>query len=602
LDELDLWDRALSPAELQAIYAAGSLGKYSTNSLHPNFQVTVDGISTNTVILTNFFTGANDGWQEYTNSFVATNSSVTIELAGQTLSTLFDDIQLVQLPLTNYDNYYLPEEPLTPLIGQNPNGCWTLDIWDTRTDSSLTNNGVLLSWTLQATISSTNVNLTVLTNGVPNTNTVAGDSITYFAVDVPETANFATNILSNAGGPLNLLFNQMALPTGSTPGDFTLLNDVTKGTNTLASQGAPPQLAPGQRYFLGVQNNSAAAVAFDLEVQFDVGANTNIITLTNQQAYQTNISTNGAQFYTITVPTNASMVTFQLLNPANAELDLFAREGLPVPGPLSFDYQSRNAGTNDQFIVVTTNSQPVALPVTTTNDVLPLRPTTWYLSVYNFTGATNAAYTIIATYVTNGPTTSLTVIPLSDGIFYSNSAAPGYPANILYSFTVTNDPAGLEFAVTNLAGSGNVELLAAEGMFPTPEDFYTGSFNPGIAVQLVEIGTNAAMTNFNGLWYLAVPNTGSNSVSYSITATTLATLASVTPQPEFLGASIASPAGGFTMYWSAVPGQTYEIDVSTDLLTWTFVTDVTPESTEGTYTDSVPVNTQTTRFFRLVTP
>ena len=153
----------MSPAEIQAIYAAGSLGKYSTNSLYPNFQVAFDGHCHqhrhhHQLRPTN--------WQAYTNSFIATNNQTTIELSGNTLSVLLDDVQLVQLPYTNYNNYYLPEEPLAPIIGQNPQGCWTLSIWDTRTDSSLPTNGALLSWTLQLTTSSTNASLIVLTNGV----------------------------------------------------------------------------------------------------------------------------------------------------------------------------------------------------------------------------------------------------------------------------------------------------------------------------------------------------------------------------------------------------------------------------------------------------
>ena len=94
LDELDLWNRALSQAEIQTIYDAASQGKYNTNSLLPNFQVSVDGYSTNTIILPNF----SGGWQQYTNSFIATNTAVTIELAGNTLARALDDIELLQLP------------------------------------------------------------------------------------------------------------------------------------------------------------------------------------------------------------------------------------------------------------------------------------------------------------------------------------------------------------------------------------------------------------------------------------------------------------------------------------------------------------------------
>jgi subtilisin-like proprotein convertase family protein len=598
LDELDLWSRALSPAEIEAIYTAGGYGKYSTNSLLPNFQAAIEGISTNTMILTNFA----GGWEPFTNSFIATNNQVVVQLAGNPLGVLLASVQLVQLPSTNFNNYYLPEESLSPLIGENPQGCWTLQVTDTRNDSTSPTNGALLSWNMQVTISSTNVNLIVLTNGVTYIG-IASNSITYFAVDVPATANFATNTLTvNGANPLNLLFNQGALPTGTSPGDVTLLSGVNTatgaGTDTLSTQGAPPPLLPGQRYFLAVQNNNPANERFRLQVSFDIATN-QILALTNGIPVNTNLGPAAPQYYSFVVPGDASMVTFQVLNPNNAQFGLYARDGLPVPGPLNFDYDSVDTGTNDQFIVITTNSIPVPLPNGNLNSVLQAGPTAWYLAVYNFGGAPNASYTILATYVTNG---RVTIVPLTNNVSYSDKTAAGFPTNLVYSFTVTNHPAGIEFTVTNTSGFGNVELLAEDGTFPTPQTFYSGSFNPGQETQVISIGTNAAAPSLNGIWYLAVPNTFSNVVKYTITAATIAGSTNVPTSPFIMAAQITSPTNGFTMYWGAQPGQTYSIDVSTDLLQWKFVTNITATSTTASYTDAVPVESQKARFFRLSTP
>jgi autotransporter-associated beta strand protein len=520
LDELDLINRALSPAEVYAIYHAGSLGKYNTNSLLPNFQLTIDGVTTNTVILTN----ASEGWQLITNSFIATNNQVTVEFSGNTMGVLFDDIQLIQLAATNYNNYYLPEEPLTPFVGENPLGCWTLDVWDTRNDSSSLTNGTLWNWTMQVTTSSTNVTLIVLTNGEAVTVHSLANSITYFAVDVPPYATYATNLLTDlTGGPLTLFFDQSALPTGGLPGDVTLASGVSPGsisTNILATIGAPPPLLPGQRYFLGVLNNNVGNSKFTMEVDFN-GVTNPIIPLTNAIPYTnvigTNtIGTNGPEYYSFLVPTNAVMVTFQILNPTNGEVDLYASDSLPLPGPFDFDYKSCNAGSNDQFIVVTTNSVPVALATASTNDLLPLSPVTWYFAAYNAAGATNG-YTIVATVVTNG---EMTIIPLTNAVPYTNTAPPGYPTNLLYSFTITNNPAGVQFAVTNLTNGGNVQLLASLDVFPTPETSYAGSYNAGTNVQFIQIVPNANLASLNGVWYLAVPNTVATNVSYTITAAT----------------------------------------------------------------------------------
>ncbi len=93
LDELDFFNRALSPAEITAIFQAGSAGKANTVSPFPNFQVIVVGNLTNTLILTN----AAGPWQPFANDFVASNSETTIEFSGHALGALLDDIQLSPL-------------------------------------------------------------------------------------------------------------------------------------------------------------------------------------------------------------------------------------------------------------------------------------------------------------------------------------------------------------------------------------------------------------------------------------------------------------------------------------------------------------------------
>ena len=595
IDEVSLYNRPLSPAEIYAIYHAGSLGKYSTNSILPNFNLTIDGISTNNIILTN----ASGDWQLFTNSFVANSDQIPIEFSGNPLGVLLDDIQIVQLPATNYNNYYLPEEPLTPFVGENPVGCWTLDVWDTRNDSPNQFDGTLLGWTLQVTTSSTNATLYVLTNDVPMTVTNT-NGMTYFAVDVPPYATFATNILTAiSGGPLTLWFDQGALPTGGLSGDVALLSGVTGGTSVLATEGAPPPLLPGQRYFLGVQNNGASSATFSIQVDFN-GTTNAIIPLTNAIAYTDTVGTTVPEYYSFVVPPQATMVTFQILNPTGGEVDLYANDGLPLPGPLSFDYDSHNSGPNDQFIVITTNSVPIALPSLSSNNVVPSSTNTWYLAAYNFAETSPITYTIIATWVTatNGGT-NFQIIQLHDGTNVSGIASPGYPTNVLYWFPVSTNVAGVQFTVsyTN-TNAGNLELLADFDVFPTPEEFYSGSF-AGASPQVIEIGTNSALLSLEGNWYLAVPNTSTNTVSYSIEASTIPT-GPVTSAPLFTRASVSLQPGRFTMSWTATSGRTYEVETSTNLTTWTFLTNVTALSNSASFTDPTPITNQPARYYRLL--
>jgi len=64
---------------------------------------------------------------------------------------------------------------------------------------------------------------------------------------------------------------------------------------------------------------------------------------------------------------------------------LAARFGLPLPGLTNYDYLSDNPYTNDELIVVLTNSAPV-----------PLVAGDWYLAVVNISGAP-VTYAVMAT-------------------------------------------------------------------------------------------------------------------------------------------------------------------------------------------------------------
>ena len=447
----------------------------------PTAEILLNGL-TNTTLLA---PASSTNWLTNAVYFTAVSSNTALALQGHTLGMLFDDFVL-QTPANL--NYVQPEEPLAPFTGQNPYGCWTLDVWDTRSDASAPANGWLLSWNLQMTISSTNVNLVVLTNHVPYTaGTVGASNIAYFAFDVPSDAVFATNRLRNclsngvAGvpAPLNLLFDQTALPDGYQLGDYTLLAGVSTGVYLLTNNAPPPSLLPGARYFLGVQNANAFPVTFTVEVGTAVLTNTTAIALTNAIAY-TNTITNAPQYYSFDVPTNAVLACFEIIN-SPSELDLYARHALPLPSSTTFDYQAPYQGTNDEAIVVATNSTNLlGVPITTNSVPVPLTPGTWYLAVYNANTNNTVPYRVVATYITNG---GITIVPLTNfanGAWETNgTAGPGPALTNFYSYTVTNPAAtAVQFVVSNMV-SGNVDLIARNGYLPTPQQMTDGSFNRG---------------------------------------------------------------------------------------------------------------------------
>jgi subtilisin-like proprotein convertase family protein len=648
-DEMDFWNRALTDVEIAAIYEAGTnhIGKATTASILPNCEILT---SPTTNWMTNYaqIGAANWGWvtnytQIATNVggtnwitngiyFTALSDFTTVVLRGNPLGMLFDDFKL-NGP-TNL-NYVLPEESLASFTGENPVGCWTLDVWDTRTDSPLPTNGVLLGWNLQMTISATNVNLIVLTNHIPYTNGLAqSNSIEYFAFDVPINANFATNTMTNANTNLTLLFNQVALPTGSQLGDYALIADTNRGVYVLTNGAPPPTLVPGRRYFLGVENNTETNASFTLEVDTDrnnlvitpltnaIPLTTNILVSSNAGPYTTNLfATNAPEYYSFVVPTNAILASFEIINPTN-QIDLYVRHTAPLPSSTSYDYATSYDGTNDEAIVVTTNSYLLTGAGPDTNDVegtnsmpVPLTPGTWYLAVYDYsqTNTTNLiTYTIEATYVTNSvvngvTNNAITIIPLTNqvasGAYQTNGTSPPGPAlTNFYSFTITNDAPGVQFVVTNM--TENVDLIVRDGFLPTPQQMTAGSFNPGTNSQVITIVTNASMPSLtNGVWYLGVPNNGPTNVNatFTISAVILTNITNIynSPAVTFSSAVITTPAKGFTMNWYSVAGGQYEVDMTSNLTSWSYVTNVTTTGGTGAYTDPTPIHTQAARFYRV---
>ncbi|HKS38959.1 MAG TPA: LamG-like jellyroll fold domain-containing protein, partial [Verrucomicrobiae bacterium] len=209
IDETSLYDRALDGCEIQAIYHAGSFGKYSlAGRLAPcdvDALVIVDGRLTNSAIGTL-------NWQTNTVDFTATQNGTPVLLVGDRPEMWFDTFELFELRGLN--TYYLPEEPMKPLLGQPATGTWTLEVWDNRVGGLIATPPIIVSWELRLTLSNTNPPAILLTNfppaytniysvfdtnGVPATVCVSDAEIKYFMVDVPRRATMATNVLGGAG-------------------------------------------------------------------------------------------------------------------------------------------------------------------------------------------------------------------------------------------------------------------------------------------------------------------------------------------------------------------------------------------------------------------
>ncbi len=569
MDEMTVYGNVLSQTQIQDIYAAGSAGKCLGCGVLAN--VIIDG-TTNII-------RRNDTWVTNTYTFTAATNGTLLELQGLGNGMLFDGFTLVQQPDLISTNFFLPEESLDAVVGENALGDWKLEILDNRAGPPATNPPTLVSWQLSLVTELVLPATTPLFHGIPVTNTVGTNGFVYFYVDVPLWAQFATNILS-ANGPVNLIFNQNFLP-GTNLSDVTLTltapptpgGTVTLSTNTATT----PPLLPGQRYYLAVQNTGTVPETITMEVDFDITSLTNGIANTNTLA-----ATSLPRYFQYDVTTNAQVVAFEILNP-NGNVDLVARYGAPLPDQLNYDYISANPGTNNESIVVFTNSVPRALA-----------PGRWYLGTFNndLVPVTSA---IRATEA--GPPT---IIILTNNVPFNFSSAPGVPLTNFFEFIITNTNSAALFELYNL--SGNVDLTLDQNIIPYSPPFFSQSVNPGTNREQIVIRTNFLGTAINANWFLGVPNNDPTNVTYTIRAIVATNGILLSGIPIDLGEMLPPPGStnGPTLTWQSVSGENYEIQYSTDLINWITITNVSGGFPTTTFTDPAPVPGNPIRFYRII--
>ena len=213
IDEATLYKRALSFAEIQAIYNAGILGKYDQAAAFPQnlakLNLALSGVSTNLLF------GSNTNWQTNTISFVATTNSTALQISGLQPGMLLDSFALTSFAaVTNYvtnmvvtvsNLYYLPEQSIDSLISTSPQGWWQLEVLDNR--AGATNNATLLSWQLGFTFANTNhiappvlptvTNYTIIETTLLTVTNTATDALTNltlsYSLSGPTNAVISTN-------------------------------------------------------------------------------------------------------------------------------------------------------------------------------------------------------------------------------------------------------------------------------------------------------------------------------------------------------------------------------------------------------------------------
>ena len=274
MTKLSLYSRAFPTSEIQAIATNGSAGKFdpvfntSPAQSLAEAQVNLGNETPNTLY------GSNTNWQTETVTFVATQDGTPLSIIGLEPGMLLDGFLLTHVP---GNLYYQPEQSLDAFTGENAYGDWLLEVQDDRAGAGLTNS--LVSWDLQFVFANTNAVPFVVRGGIGQSNQfIPAGGIAWYQINVPLTANFATNRLLFASAPVNVWFSTNVPPTITNPasGDIDLMPGSTVGSKLLSTANPPdgnlqlpPNIYQGQTYYLGVQNMNGFTVNYGIEVDFD---------------------------------------------------------------------------------------------------------------------------------------------------------------------------------------------------------------------------------------------------------------------------------------------------------------------------------------------
>jgi hypothetical protein len=209
---------------------------------------------------------------------------------------------------------------------------------------------------LEFTFANTNIPLTSIVGGEPQTNTIAANSITWYQVNVPDGALYATNLLLTATAPVNVWFSTNSPPTTNHSGDVVLIANSTGGSATLSPVTSPP-LLPDETYYLGVQNPNSVSVTYAIEVNFFIPQVTPIL---GGQPQTNVIPEGGAAYYWVYVPNNADFATNLLLSATGPVNLWFNQTYLPTGNnPPDFLLLTNSTGGSS---VLGTNTVPPLLP------------------------------------------------------------------------------------------------------------------------------------------------------------------------------------------------------------------------------------------------
>ncbi len=491
--------------------------------------------------------------------------------------------------------------------------------------------------TFQVTVTEVNSG-PVLPGGTFSASEHAAFTATIQAADADLPANPLTYTL--VGGPAGMTINASTGVISWTPSEAH--GGTTQGFSVSVSDNQNPALTSTRAYQVTVAEVNVAPVFGNIGTQTvkeletlliqspatdaDTPANTltyrfvgsvpsgmDLDTTTGRISW-TPTEAQGPSTHTVTVEVQdngvPSLTTQKVINITVQEANLapvltaIPAQTIPETQPWTYQLVASDADLPANTLSYTLLSPPTGMTVTGSGGLISWTPTQAQgPNTYNVTvlvsdnGSPSRSATRTLTVSVTEMTTN--VVDLVSGIAVTNTTryTNGIVADI-YRLNVTGTPSKLLFEAFNLSGDG--DLLVRRGAHPTPTQFdYSSTMMDTNREQVVVSGSN-----LSGEWFATLINRENTNIVYSISGTIPVEVAGGAMLVSTEGIKVEAPV--FTpsdvtpeFSWTAVQGEKYQVEVSTNLTTWTPLTNIVVTGTTATFTDPTPYTDSALRFYRI---
>lgn len=424
-----------------------------------------------------------------------------------------------------------------------------------------------------------------LTNCVEYTTTIQNEGLmNYFSIDVPQDSLALQVLITNMTEDVNLVVRQApGLPSQS---EFDYEGRAS-GTNservTVYLGSKPVSLAPGL-WYIGVYaastNLSVRNVSFGITACATGG---DVTRLVNHTTVQKTNTLEVPQYFYFDVLRPAISLEVQILPTVGAVDAVLAYERLPSVD--DYDATSRRAGLlREDFVILNTGNPP-----------LQLTEGRWWIAVYP-TGNVPVSYSV-ATRVIFDDGTATGLLPGS--LFEQVPVAA--PTTNYYRFNVPvgSGTKGVLFEAYDL--TGDVDLYARLGTFPSTDYPYLSSTSPGLAREAIVVRDGDGP--LEGDWYLAVVVNGLPRAGYSLWATfeSGGVLVSGTPLVGLIQLT-PTPGDPPVMTFDSIPGERYGVEYTDtlDVPDWKPLLEIVATGIRTSTPVSIVGAPDTGRYFRVV--